>query len=161
MKKQAKQVVAALEHHGYEFDHINAKAMHVYVKGGSPDVAVNLGMDERQARYLIRRLERDNGVQQECTKRNPAQVKARQAAEREKGAARLAVLEQERADILAARDLQLDGHGAQLSRKEVRAIEKRINQIDRERKRLTALMTQAPASGDHGGTRRVQHQSGA
>lgn len=160
MSKQAKQALAALEHHGYAFDHRNAKGLHVYAKGNGPDIAVNLGMNENAARSLIRRLDRDAGVEQECVKRNPAQVKARQAAERDRAAAAIDRLEQERAHILARRDEQLNGHGARLTRSEVRAIEKRIEQIDREHKRLTALMTQTATSGAHGGTRRAQHQTG-
>ena len=150
-KKAFKELVKSLEGLGFEFARRNAKAAHVYTHKRYGDIAIVPGCDEHAARQILRKIERSLGVWKQAPKRNPEHVKERQAAERARLAAQADKLAAERQEILARRDSYLSGAGAVLTGAEIRAIEDRIEQIDRERRRIETLMTSIPAAGDHRG----------
>lgn len=161
MKRYAKELIKELEALGYEFSRTNAKMMHVYVRPGVPDLIVSPGCSENAARQILRQVKRSLGCADEVAKRNPEQIKARQAAERESAAAAVDRLNRERDDLIASRSRLLAGRANGLTRQQVRAIEKRIEETERERRHWESLMTSTPASADHRGSGQARHRSGS
>lgn len=125
-----------------------------------PDLVVSPGCSENAARQILRGVKRGLGCADEVAKRNPAQIKERQAADREKAAAEVARLHLERDDLIASRSRLLAGRANGLTRQQVRAIEKRIEETERERRHWESLMTSVPASADHRGSGLARHRSG-
>lgn len=161
MKRHAKELVKELEGLGYEFDRLNSKAMHVYVRDGMPDLIVSPGCDENTARQMLRSVKRRLGCADEVAKRNPAQIKERQAAERDRAAAEVERLRVERQALLRERDGLLNGRALGLTEKQIAAIEARIEANEAEARRWQTLMTETPASANHRGTKTARHRSGA
>jgi len=158
VRRHAKELVKELEALGYEFERVNAKSMHVYARDGA-EILVSPGVDENAARQILRRVRRDLGCTEEVAKRKPAQIKERQAAERENAQQAIARLAKERSELLARKDAALAGRFG-LAASEAREIERLIESNDRERREWERLMTRTPSSADHRGTGRARHRAG-
>lgn len=142
---------------GFTYSHNSSRSSHrVYVHDAHPDVVVSMGIDEKAARVLLRKIEKALGELRKTPKRNVAAIKERQAADRERRAIELARLEAERDEILAQRDALLSGAGARLSSEEIRRLERRVHEIEQERRALEGLMV-APVTGLHDPNRSARH----
>jgi len=157
--KSFKSVEKCLIGLGYVFDHINAKSQRVYVQAGHADLLVSAGIAEHAARQLITSLQKRHGVFQAPPKRNAAAIKERRATDRSELKARAAKLDIERTDILTKKSKQLNGLGGYLSPKDMGALVKRLEAIEREQAEIHKLMN-APVGGSHQGPRKAQHQTG-
>lgn len=158
-KKDFKALEKRLLRLGFEYDRTNAASQFVYTHDTHPDVAVSPGINDQAARVLLGKIEKALGKQAKAAKRNAQAVKERQAREREKQAAELARLDAERAEIIRRRDSLLSGAGAHLSNAEIRALEARVGEIEKERRAVERLMN-APIGGSQRGERRARHESG-
>lgn len=159
MKRHAKELVKELESLGYEFERVNAKSMHVYSRGGD-EVIVSPGVSDNAARQILRQVKRRLGCPDEVAKRNPEQIKARQAADRERAAVEVERVERERDALILKRSRLLAGHGSALTRREIRDIEDLIRDKDREHREWLSLMTGVPSSAEHRGNRQARHRAG-
>lgn len=156
LRKEFRALEKRLVALGFEYDHTNASSQYVYVHDTHPDLAVNPTLSDNAARQVLRKVERTLGCAKKAPKRDAARVKERQAVEREQlhdQAARLAAV---REQMIAERNALLDGNGSHLTNGELRDLERRVREIEREQAEIQALMVERPAHG----TDRVKHRSG-
>ncbi|WP_377324685.1 hypothetical protein ACFJIY_07480 [Pimelobacter simplex] len=155
-KKAFRVLEKRLEQLGFEYDRTNSSSQFVYVHDSHADLAINPGLDDNSARHLLRKVERALGCAQQQPKRNAAAVKERQAAEREQLRQEAERLERARLQIIAERDLLLDGAGSHLTNAEIRDLERRVREIEKQQREIHALMTERPNAGRE----RAKHRSG-
>jgi hypothetical protein len=154
VKRPAKELIACLERHGYEYDRTNTKGWEIWISGDH-EVPVNPSMQEHVAKSLVRDLQKRHGTAAKPNKRNVANIRERQ--ERQRQALR-ADIEQHRArldEILAARSQRLDGLGLVATEEEIRRITKHIEAREAELRELQRLMSTP------GLDNRARHRSGA
>lgn len=137
----AKDLVAALEAQGYEFARVNSSGRRVYTRAGFPDIPVKLTLSEREARFLIKRLERQHGVPQESHKRNAVAVKDRQSVDRDRLKEQLAALGRRRDELLRQKAELLVGDFTDLARADRLALERELDRLQQERREYERLMT--------------------
>jgi hypothetical protein len=131
---------------GYAFERINSKQWHVFSRKGSPDVALNPSVSERDARHLVTKLERQHGIQQQVNKRNSAAIKDRQRAERERIRHEMDRLDAERTALIRRKELLPTGQFDLMARNERLALERELQRIDRERREFVQMMTKLEAA---------------
>lgn len=158
-KKDFKALEKRLVRLGFTYDHQNASSQFVYVHERHPDLAVSPGVNDAAAKHLLRKVEKALNCLGPAAKRNAQAIKDRRATDRERQQEELARLDDERAAILRRRDGLLDGAGAHLSNAEIRALELRVEEIDRERREVQRLMN-APTSNRELGRQRARHEGG-
>jgi hypothetical protein len=154
VKRAAKDLIACLERHGYEYDRTNSKNFEVWVLNGH-EVAVNPSMQEGAARSVMRDIQKRHGTAAKPNKRNVSNIRERQEKQRQ---ALRADIEQHRArldEILAARGRQLDGLGLVATEEEIRRITKHIEAREAELRELQRLMS-APGLDN-----KARHRAGA
>lgn len=144
-KKHFKQVEKKLAALGYEFDHINNCGLWLYTHPDRPPMSVNVSMNEVSARAIARKLDRDLGVERVINKRNAQAIKDRRATGRDRAKAELAVLDAQRAQIIAEKDALPTGALSGIDRGRRIAIEREVLRIDQERAKWQRLMTEPPA----------------
>lgn len=162
MKKDAKRLIKLAESHGYAYADSNAKGVLRYTHSARPDLLIAPWLGEHAARALTRDVLAAVGEPAAAAKRNPAAVRERQARQREQ-------LRRERDShqslldsLTAERDRMLCGHGANLTSREIAAIEGQIERAQCDLARTQRLMTEIPASREHSGTGRpARHTAGA
>ena len=136
----AKDLVAALESHGYEYSRTNSKNWDVYECNGR-EVIVSPSVDERACRSTIRKLQQHHGTLPETGKRKPDVIRERQAKERDAIKEQLCRDRARLLDLQSARLRELGGAAALLTTSEINAIEKRIVQRERELREIESLMS--------------------
>jgi len=155
-KKAFKSLEKRLTALGFEYDHTNSSSQFVYAHPSHPDLAINPGLDDNSARQVLRKVERALGCASKQPKRNAVAVKERKAVEREQLRQEAERLEQARLQMIAERDLLLDGSGSHLTNAEIRDLERRVREIEKQQREIQALMTERPNSGRD----RAKHRSG-
>jgi hypothetical protein len=155
-KKHFKQLEKRLVSLGFEYDHTNAHSQFVYTHAAHPDLAINPGLDDNAARVILRKVERTFGCAEKAAKRNASLIKERRAADRQHLREEAERLEQARLRILRERDALLDGAGSHLTSAEIRDLERRVAEIEKEQREIAALMTERPTPG----RQTVKHRSG-
>lgn len=126
---------------GYEFCRVNSKQWNVYARCGFPDVVLNPSIAERDARFLVKKLDRLHGVNQDVNKRNAQAIKDRQRLERIRIKAEIDRIDAERADLIRRKQLLPTGDLDSVSRSERMAIEREIQRIEKERRDWVNMMT--------------------
>lgn len=155
-KKAFKTLEKRLLQLGFEYHRTNSSSQFVYVHDAHADLAINPGLDDNSARQLLRRVERSLGCAKQQPKRNAVAVKERQAVERGQLRQEAERLERKRLQIIAERDLLLDGAGSHLTNAEIRDLERRVREIEKQQREVHALMTERPNTGRD----RAKHRSG-
>jgi predicted RNA binding protein YcfA (HicA-like mRNA interferase family) len=144
VKRQAKELIEALERLGYEYDRTNSKGFLMYVHADGDEVGVSEGIQEHAARQLLRKVERRLGVERDTGKRNAAGIKERQAYLRMRLAEDIARHREELDAILARKSQRLDGLGLVATEAEIARITRYIEQRERELADMERLMRGAP-----------------
>jgi hypothetical protein len=142
--RAAKELERVLLDLGYQFDRLNTKGRKVYVRAGHADVPVLPTISEREAKFLIQKLQRQHGIKRETNKRNATIIKERQGSARERIKAETEALNRELLDIMRRKDALPVGDLDEFSRSERVAIEHEITRITAERRKWESLMTELP-----------------
>lgn len=138
MKSTAKKLIKQLEALGYKCTGFNTKSAMHYGHPNGPAVKILPGISEDLAKVTLRRAREALGQLESSSKRNVAGIRERQVVDRER-----ARKEVERHRTRLAQ-LQADRAGS-LSKDEVRAIELRIKDSEREIAFFSRLMRETPA----------------
>ena len=142
---------------GFEFsDKTNGGSMWRYAHEDGREITVRSDLPENAARQIIRKLERQCGQAEQASKRNPAAIKARQAEERRQLKEDAERLDAERLRLLRERDGLLNGAASHLTNGQIRDLERRVAEIERERRQIETLMTERPSLGNGS----VKHRAG-
>lgn len=141
-KAAGKAVEKRLLSLGYQFTRVNSHQWWVFTRDGSPDVTLNPAIAEREARFLVKKVERQLGIEQECHKRNAQAIKDRQRAERDRIKAEMDLLDAERTRLIRQKELLPTGDFDRMARNQRLALERELQRIDRERREFVRLMTQ-------------------
>ena len=126
---------------GYEFTRVNSKNWRVYSSAGFPEVIINPGIAERDARIVAKKLDRAHGINQDVNKRNAQAIKDRQRVERDRIKAEMDRLDAERAALIRRKQLLPSGDLDTVSRGERLAIEREVQRLEQERRQWMQLMT--------------------
>lgn len=159
--KANKELVKFLEANGFEYDRTNSKQYEFYKHASYGEISVNPTIDEHAARHLKVTIQKSFGMvtDRDKVKRSPEAIRERQAAERERLAADIERHQIEIADLLIQRDRRLDGLGRVLTNSQLRAIERLLEQKQRELRAWQRLMTEIPDVNSHSGRLVAQHRS--
>lgn len=159
--KSAKRIVKFLEANGVSYTRTNSKGWDCFEASGQPEILINPSLDERAEKFIQVKVQKSLGIttQRDESKRNPEQIKARQAAERERLAEQIERHEAEIDDLVRQISSRMDGLGAQLSAKDIRRIESLIEQREREVREWQRLMTEIPTPNAHSGRVKARHRS--
>lgn len=159
--KQYRLVEDFLIEHGYTLDRINSKQTGIYTCPDRADVSLSLGIGDRQARQLIRTLQRDFGIPtaKDQSKRDALAVKERQAVERERAHQAAARSAAELEQLIRERDAVMDGLGSILGDQELDRVAALIEAKEKELRGWQQLMQSIPASGEHTGRASARHRS--
>ncbi len=162
MKQGSKALIKLAEQLGYEHTDTNSQGALRYTHPSAPDVVIQTSLPEYAARALQKRMLASTGNSVKKPKRNPRAVRERQSRDRETQRQEKAKREAVLAGLIAERSRMLAGHASGLTLGQVAAIEKAIEQAEREVSRYERLMTELPSSADHSGTSRsARHRAGA
>ena len=131
---------------GYEFIRVNSKNWRVYSSAGFPEVIINPGIAERDARIVAKKLDRAHGIDQDVNKRNAQAIKERQRTERAKVRAEMDRLDAERAALIRRKELLPTGKLDTVTRAERLAIEREVQRIEQERRHWVQMMTRLEAT---------------
>lgn len=156
MKRGHKELVAQLEALGFGYDRTNSKGTDYYTHPLCREIGVSTNSSPDTHRNELRTAKRSLGIDTSAGKRNPQQIKLRQAAERAAIAEELNRHEAEIATIRLAKLEGLDGAAVRLAESQIRAIEDKVRELRARDRELLALMS-APGSGGD----RAKHRSGA
>ena len=78
MNGHAKKAIAHAEARGFVFDHVNCKGLRLYTHPNGAEVGINLGMDDRQCRFVMQRIDKATGVEKDRSqKHRPANIRER------------------------------------------------------------------------------------
>lgn len=130
---------------GYEFQRINSRQWRIYGQPGFPEVSLSTCIHERDARLLVKRLDRFHGINQDVNKRNAQAIKDRRAAERARIRAEMDRLDAERAELIRLKEISASADFDTMPRSERLALEREIQRIERERREWVRMMTQLEA----------------
>ena len=139
---------------------INNKRGPVFGKGDFT-IPVNFDINDRDARHVIHNAQKRLGVQtlKDAKKRDADTVRQRQADERERLAEQIARHDVEIADLIAQRERRMDGMGRVYTNAEISAIERLIEQKQREARGWHSLMTSIPGPRADAQRPRAKHRS--
>jgi hypothetical protein len=130
MSKRQRDLIAEIESLGFGYDHTNSKGVSFYTHEDTGcQVKVPTGCDERAARVVLQTARRSLGLPTKDNKRNPAQIRERNAAEHARAALELA---QARTDLEVVR--------SGLDEQRVRAAEAAFLNADRKFRYWDRLM---------------------
>lgn len=146
MKGLAKKAVKYAEEHGYRFERQNSKCFMFYRNEAGHEVSISPGIDDRGLRLVCQQIDRANGVGPDLSqKHRPDQIKARRERERillaeEKRRHR------ERIDALLREKQQaaLSGLGGSLTERQIKDIERLIEDEIRHHREVVRQMTSIP-----------------
>lgn len=137
--KAAEKRLASL---GYAFERTNSHQWWVFSHPNFPEVTLNPAIAERDARHLIKKIERQHGIEQETNKRNAQALKERRRMERERIRAEMDRLDAERTQLIRRKELLPTGDFDSITRRERLDLERELERIDRERRDWLRMMTQ-------------------
>jgi hypothetical protein len=140
-KAAFKAMEQKLEVLGYQFSRVNSKKWYVYAQAGFPEVILNPGIAERDAVYLVKKLDRLHGINQDVNKRNAQAIRERRRVDRQRIKAEMDRLDAERAALIRKKELLPTGDLDLASRQQRIAIEREVERIERERREWTQMMT--------------------
>jgi len=162
MKKEAKALIKLAESHGYYYVATNTKGARRYEHPAAAPVLIMPGLAENASRDIARQIRAAAGEPDVGPKRSAGAVRERQAREREKNCREVERHKALLVKLTADRDRLLCGHGADVSRAQLTALEELIARTERETAFYARLMSEVPASGVHqGSSRHARHTSGA
>lgn len=156
LNKAAKHVIKCLEDNGYTLERVNSKGFQIYVAGGRRPIGVNPRIGDRDAKVLVRNLERDCGGVSDSrqSKRKPDRIKARQAIERDRAAEEVERRKAEVEALLAERDARMGRAGFSGSDADFKEFLIRLEREERELAYWQKLMTEIPHNEN-----RVRHRA--
>lgn len=133
MNRNDKEAVALLEAKGFERDRVNSKGIHIYVNGDGLEFPFRPGVKDNRdfEKQLLRRL----GEPTRANKRNPENIKAREARQREWQS----LVDRQREHARLAQEAARNGNCREYARQ--CQLE---TAVDRERRELEKLMRTAP-----------------
>jgi hypothetical protein len=133
MSKRDKDLVKDIERLGYAFDRTNSKGFHFYIHEDTGcEIKIMPGRDENAARGVLRQAQQQLGISTTSNKRNPAQIRERNAAEHARA---LITLENARKQRESARAAGSD--------QDLRAAEEAVQNADRKFRYWDKLMRSA------------------
>lgn len=141
--KAFKVMQQKLDSLGYTLDRVNSKSWYVFSRNGFPEITVNPSIAERDAVFLVKKLNRLHGIDQDINKRNAEAIKDRRRIERARIKEAMDRLDAERSEMIRLKEMLPSGDLDTASRQERMAIEREIERIDRERREWVRLMTQS------------------
>lgn len=136
MNKRQRDLLAEIESYGFGYDHTNAKGISFYVheETGAELKVLTSSCDERYCRSILLDARRLIGLPTKDNKRNPAQIRERNAAEHQRAAVELERLRQQREDCAPS-----------ASEAQFRAIEDAYLKAERKFRYWQRLMQEVPA----------------
>lgn len=140
MKRGYKELVAELESLGFGYDRTNSKGVRYYVHPLCQEVGLSANSSPDTHRTQLRTAKRALGIDTSAGKRNPQQIKLRQAAERAEIAAQLNRHEAEIQTIRIAKMQGLDGRAAHLAESQIGALEDKVHELRQRDQELARLM---------------------
>lgn len=158
-KKNFKPTCEALEALGMSIV-INNKRGPVFGKGDFT-IPVSFDINDRDARHVIHNAQKRLGVPtlKDAKKRDAETVRQRQADERERLAAQIERHDAEIAGLIAQREQRMDGMGHLFTDAEMKAIERLIEQKQREVRGWQSLMTSIPGPRADAQRPKARHRS--
>lgn len=145
-KSAAKLVEKRLASMGYEFSRSNSHKWWVFSQAGFPDVTLNPAIAERDARHLLKKVERQHGIEQDTNKRNAQALRERRRAERERIRAEMDRLDAERTQLIRQKELLPTGEFDRMARQQRLALERELQRLDVERRQWVQMMTNLEAA---------------
>lgn len=165
MRKENKRIVKFLEANGFTYVSTNSKQYERFTHPTLGEEGISPSISEHTVAQLIRKIEKSLGIEtaMDKKKRDVAQVKTRQAADREKAAAATERLNDERAEIserISAMDArQFGGLIVEGSAADIAALRRRLIEIEDERRFYEQLMTDVPSVNAHSGRSGANHRA--
>ena len=164
-KKEGRRLAAFLEANGFTYVGKNGKGFERYTHARAADVGVGHSIQDHQVKQLISKIQKELGIEtaKDRKKRDSAAISERQSAARDQARAEHDRLTSERDEIMARLDgnesRQFAGLIVNGTPDEIRALRRRLIEIDDERIFYQSLMTDVPTPNAHSGRGRAEHRS--